>query len=466
MPGEARAIRPLAAEDLTLVREELDRRCGLRTELVSDVQFAQAVEKAAASAACHDAAEFVRALRLETQTDGPLLQQLIRRVTIGETSFFRHPEDLRWLSEQTIPRLLAAREAQGDLRLRLWSAGCASGEEAYSLAALALAEIGKRPNAEAWQLTVLATDINSDALTVAKRAEYGEWSFRGVSTEDRGRWFTATGDRSTPNAEIRRPVSLAYLNLRDPIYPAIMTGTSSLDLIVCRNVFIYFFPAMIAEALQRFEQCLAPEGSLLCGPSDLFEAELPPGLQQTSGVSHRLERRPAHPAAPKSLPSVSPPSVAATRSRPAARSTVQATAPRPSVLALPHEEGLLLLQKGKYREAAEWARLALTRVELSLPHRHCLALALSAQNEPGAHIAWKELLYLSPEDPEVHLGLAFAFMRAERAGDAQRHFRAVLQYLGARRDEEHLPGADGLKIGWVRAACQSLARGGYRGRTV
>jgi hypothetical protein len=76
------------------------------------------------------------------------------------------------------------------------------------------------------------------------------------------------------------------------------------------------------------------------------------------------------------------------------------------------------------------------------------------------------LLYLSPEDPEVHLGLAFAFMRAQRAGDAQRHFRAVLQYLGTRRDEEHLPGPDGLKIGWVRAACQSLARGGYRGRTV
>jgi chemotaxis protein methyltransferase CheR len=459
--NEALSIRPLAAEDLALVRTELDRRCGLRTELVSDAQLAQAVERAAFSAERKDAAEFVRALRLESQSDGPLLQQLIRRVTIGETSFFRHPEDLRWLSEKLFPRLLDAREAQGDLRLRLWSAGCASGEEAYSLAALALAEIDKRPSRDDWQLTVLATDINSDALTLAKRASYGEWSFRGVSAVDRGRWFTPAGDRISPIAAIRKPVSLAYLNLRDPIYPAIMTGTISLDLIVCRNVFIYFFPAMIAEALERFDQCLAPDGALLCGPSDLFDAQIPPGLQRTPDAAHRLERRGAE--AGHKTKAAAPISLAPPSRKPA-------TPPRskaPAVARQPVEgEGLALLQKGRYREAAEWARAALRRAQLSLPHHHCLALALSAQNSPEALAAWKDLLYLSPEDPEAHLGLAFAFVRAQRVSDAQRHFRAVLQYLGSRRDDEHLPGPDGLKIGWVRAACQSLAKGGYRGRTV
>ncbi len=128
--------------------------------------------------------------------------------------------------------------------------------------------------------------------------------------------------------------------------------------------------------------------------------------------------------------------------------------------------GLALLRRGRYSEAAEWASAALIRSALSLPHRRCLALALSAQSSPGALAAWKDLLYLSPEDPEVHLGLAFALMRSHRAEDARRHFRAVLQYLGSRADGEHLPGPDSLKVGWVRAACQSLARGSYGARTV
>ncbi len=234
------------AVDLVQVRAELERRCGLRTELVNDAQLAQAVEKAAIAAGCLGLQDFVTALCLESQKDGPLLQQLIRRVTIGETSFFRHPDDLRWLSQKVIPRLLDAREAQGDLRLRLWSAGCASGEEAYSIAALAIEQIEKRENHDAWQISVLASDINSDALSTAQRAEYGEWSFRGVGAAERSRWFTLSADRFRPSETIRRPVSLAYLNLRDPIYPAILTGTSALDLIVCRNVFIYFFPRMIA----------------------------------------------------------------------------------------------------------------------------------------------------------------------------------------------------------------------------
>jgi chemotaxis protein methyltransferase CheR len=457
--GEALSVAPLSAEDLDLVRTELDRRCGLRTELVSDLQLTQAVEKAAASAERQDPTDFVRALCLEHQTDGPLLQQLIRRVTIGETSFFRHPEDLSWLSNDLFAKLLDAREAQGDRCLRLWSAGCASGEEAYSLAALALAEIEKRDSPDAWQLSVLATDINSDALSTAKRALYGEWSFRGVGSSERSRWFQAEGDRYAPIDAIRRPVSLAYLNLRDPIYPAIMTGTSALDLIVCRNVFIYFFPAMIAEALARFDQCLAPDGALLCGPSDLFEAQIPAGFRRMPGAPHRLTRarenesraveHPQTPAAPRWVRAAPPPAL--TREP-----------PTPT----PREEGLVLLQKGRYPEAAAWARSAIIKAELSAPLRHCLALALSAQNSPDALSAWKDFLYLSPEDPEAHLGLAFAFVRSQRLGDAQRHFRAVLQYLGPRRDEDRLPGPDGLKVGWVRAACRSLARGTYRGRTV
>ena len=94
------------------------------------------------------------------------------------------------------------------------------------------------------------------------------------------------------------------------------------------------------------------------------------------------------------------------------------------------------------------------------------ARANAAESSPAALAAWRDLLYLAPEDPEVHLGLAFTLLRIHRVKDARRHFRAVLRYLGSLGDEEHLPGPDGLKVGWVRAACQSLAKDGYPGRTV
>jgi chemotaxis protein methyltransferase CheR len=462
-----------ARPGLALVRAELERRCGLRTELVPDAQLAAAVDRAAVAAGHRGLEDFVAALQEETQKDGPLLQHLIRRVTIGETSFFRHPEDLHWLSEVALPRLLDAREAQGDRRVRIWSAGCASGEEAYTLAALALDQIERRGSREAWQVSVLGSDINSDALGLAQKAEYGEWSFRGVDPVDRRRWFAASAEgRTSPIDAIRQPVSLAYLNLRDPIYPAIMTGTSALDVILCRNVFIYFFPELIAQVLERFRDCLSPDGCLLCGPSDLFGVEPPEGLHGDPHAPHRLERRPPSRPVVARLP-VPPLAIgrpAASRvgepGQPVAVSSLSARRATPRSVWADAEPGLGLLQRGRYREAADWARTALMRSELSVPHRHCLALALAAESSPAALAAWRELLYLVPEDPEVHLGLAFTLLRLHRVKDAQRHFRAVLRYLGSLSDEERLPGPDGLKVGWVRAACQSLAKDGYPGRRV
>ncbi|MBE0595674.1 MAG: chemotaxis protein CheR, partial [Desulfuromonadales bacterium] len=137
------------------------------------------------------------------------LQALGRNLTVGETYFFREPQAFHLLQRQFLPELLASRRQEKSLRF--WSAACASGEEAYSLA---IAVRSQLPNLAQWKVTILATDINTAALRKAEQGEYGRWSFRAADPSFREEWFTPTETgmwRVRP--EIRAMVTFAFHNL-------------------------------------------------------------------------------------------------------------------------------------------------------------------------------------------------------------------------------------------------------------
>lgn len=159
----------------------------------------------------------------------------IAQLTIGETYFFRNAAHFAALRERVLPELLERRAGVGSLRL--WSAGCATGEEPYSLA-MALADA--LPASPPWQVSILATDLNPQFLERARAALYGAWSFRETRDELRERCFTPEGPRWRLRPELRRQVLFARLNLAEASYPAVANGTVALDLIFCRNVTIYF----------------------------------------------------------------------------------------------------------------------------------------------------------------------------------------------------------------------------------
>jgi chemotaxis protein methyltransferase CheR len=201
--------------------------------------------------------------------------RLINALTVGETYFFRNEAQINALATHVLPTLIVHKRAAAAVvgpniqpQLRIWSAGCASGEEPYSLAIL-LKEL--LPDIHNWHILILATDINQDSLVRARQACYSDWSFR----ETRARAlraayfdFDAAARRYQLRQEIRHMVTFSSLNLIEDDYPAIYNNTVSMDLILCRNVTIYFTETDTRRVVKKFYEALVDGGWLVVGHSE------------------------------------------------------------------------------------------------------------------------------------------------------------------------------------------------------
>lgn len=256
-------IRPrLEDQEYTDFRELIQERTGLRIGENRREVFARALRESAKQSDCKDLGHF-RVILQAASTDSAPWDDLIKRLTIGETHFFRHPEQIEALRRHILPDLVARRWTERTLRL--WSAGCATGEEPYTLAILLrrlLPDIGR------WKVQLLATDINRQALANAAAGRFRDWSFRETNPESCADLFTRTGKGYLLDDAVRRMVSFSYLNLADGPYPSSANQTSHLDLILFRNVSIYLPYSVIHSIADRFYQCLQPGGWLMVGPSE------------------------------------------------------------------------------------------------------------------------------------------------------------------------------------------------------
>ncbi|HJV33945.1 CheR family methyltransferase [Geomonas sp.] len=198
------------------------------------------------------------------------LETLAAGLTIGETYFLRDPNSFRVLEERLLPELIPARRREGK-RLRIWSAGCSSGEEPYSIAILLSRAI---PDLADWQLDLLATDLNPQALERARTGVYGQWSFRNAP-EWLMEYFTARENRRYELLpRIRQMVRFQQLNLADPQALAAVTAGGRMDIIFCRNVMLYFDAERITSTMTAFNQALVDGGWLFVGATELNYGKL------------------------------------------------------------------------------------------------------------------------------------------------------------------------------------------------
>ncbi|SDB01838.1 chemotaxis protein methyltransferase CheR [Desulfonatronum thiosulfatophilum] len=206
---------------------------------------------------------FMRTL-LDSSLSDQYIPLLAERLTTGETYFFREQNSLDALRLHILPRLMAAQPSRRSLRI--WCAGCSSGEEAYTVAMLLDHNLPEPPT---WNIRILATDINPRALEKARRGVYSKWSFRGVSDAIRDRYFLPLGNNTyAVKPRYRANVTFAPLNLATDEYPALLNNTHSLDLIICRNVMIYLLPETIRRVLTGFYRCLVEGGWLIVSASE------------------------------------------------------------------------------------------------------------------------------------------------------------------------------------------------------
>ena len=194
-----------------------------------------------------------------------LLETLASALTIGETYFLRDPRSYQVLEQELIPGLLARRRGT-ERSLRIWSAGCSSGEEAYTLAILLSRAI---PDLANWNISLLATDINPQALERGRQGIYSQWSFRN-SPPWLMDYFSKTAEgRFEITPRIRTMVHFDHMNLADNSAAAQCAGTDFLDIIFCRNVMLYFEPIQIERTIARFHAALRDGGWLFVGPTEV-----------------------------------------------------------------------------------------------------------------------------------------------------------------------------------------------------
>ena len=415
--------------------------------------------------------------RLEVEQ--ALLDDLLAEITVGETYFFREPQQFTVIRDEILPAIVPNRSRARDVRM--WSAGCATGEEAYSLAIL-LRERGLAGSAR-----ILATDLSRSALARARKGHYSRWSFRGVSDDIVQRHFRRVGDRFEVQPALRDSVQFGYLNLAEDRYPSLSTGPWGMDLILCRNVLIYFDHETVARVARRLIDCLTDAGWLLLGASDppigdFVSCEVvitTAGLAYRRAAGNRLghpsmlgnpppatmlefsHERPVRDLAPSQLPDEQTAAIIAegnsaadeaqeaqacyaardyTRAAELSDRSVRRDDSDPTMWVVLVRS---LANRGELAAAGQACAAALDRhrTTAELGYLHAVLLA-AAGNYGEAAVAARRTLYLDRGLVVAHLALASALARSNDVEGARRAFRNAARLLAAMPPDAVVPASD------------------------
>lgn len=191
-------------------------------------------------------------------------KELANCLTIGETYFFRDKKLFNELRKNIIPNMIGMKRI--NKTVTIWSAGCSTGEEAYSIAIL-MKEL--LPDFNQWNIKIIATDINLNSLSRAKDAIYGEWSFRETDIDFKNKYFDLVeSNRYKLKEEIKKCVHFYYLNLADEVYAVDNNLIKEADIIFCRNVLMYFSEKQAQRIVNRYYEILNDKGWLIVAPSE------------------------------------------------------------------------------------------------------------------------------------------------------------------------------------------------------
>lgn len=201
--------------------------------------------------------QMVASLRMKP--DKAVMDDIIEAMTTNETYFFRDDKAFKQLRENVLPALLKARE--GSKKLRIWSAASSTGQEAYSMAMIFDELLAGKPG---WSYEIVGTDISPAAVERAKKGEYSPFEVqRGLPIKLLMKYFTQTGQNWTVKDEMKKSISFRVFNLHDSFAPL-----GRFDLIVCRNVLIYFDDNDKRKVLAGMKEALSPDGYLFLGSSE------------------------------------------------------------------------------------------------------------------------------------------------------------------------------------------------------
>ena len=250
----------MSDDEFRLLRDCIYQHCGIHFDENSKYILEKRLSRRLTDLDISNFYDYYHYLRYNRNKEQELLD-IMDVLTTNETYFFRESFQLKAFTDEIIPELIKVKSVRGDRSLRIWSAGCSTGEEPYTIAML-LSDI---PELTGWKIEIVGTDISQKVLQQARRAVYGKSSFRATEERDLQHFFHKQGDKYKVNDSIRELVTISHLNLFDKNC-MIMLG--KVDLIFCRNVIIYFDQSAKKRVVESFHSALYDGGFLLLGHSE------------------------------------------------------------------------------------------------------------------------------------------------------------------------------------------------------
>ncbi len=400
----------------------------------------------------------------------PQIESLASHLTVGETYFLRDPASFEVLEQEILP-LLVTRRIQSTRTLRMWSAGCCTGEEAYSLA---ISCVRALPDLRAWNVSILGTDINSKFLAKAKVGVYSPWSFRGAPDWLRKRFFTSVADKQLAiEAIVKSLVHFSYLNLAEDVYPSLHNHTQAMDVIFCRNVLMYFTPDHQRRVVTALHRCLVDGGYLLVNPAEASSSLFPMFATENIGgvMLYRKTSQPTHvessekTADAQSAICATPPTFVAAPAleptgdvTPATAVSVILDAPAETALPIaamtespqvsPLAWARACANHGSLEEALAWCQLAIEaeRSNIAAHFLHAMIYQELGRLEE-AIAALGKVLYLDQDFVLAHHALGGLYKQLGRQKQASRHLAIALALLSTKSSDEIVPESEGMTCG-------------------
>lgn len=484
-PGDPAPLPPTDAE-IEQFSEFMCRLCGLHFDPRNRKNLERGIQRRMRVVAAPTVAAYFAYLEtfLESRQE---FKKLVSLLTIGETSFFRFDAHFAALIELVIPEIIQRNQATR--RLRIWSAGCSTGEEVYSLAITLLQHF---PQLAHWDVTILGTDISHQALATARAGIYRERTLRNVTPKLLSEWFVKNGAGWAVADRLRALTRFSFLNLQSETYPSPKNGTSGCDLIFCRNVMIYFRPETVRAVVSRFRRALQPGGYLFLGHAetlgagflDFVRCQHQGGIYYRAGEDVDFEGTGPKPRLPLEEKTIKPnfilfekindkkPLLSFSEEEDKEKSGIflsdkvnnKTTSPKSATIETPQVEnesqllaqGFSLADQGRLDEALSLCQQILKKDDLS---SRAYFLRGMVHDQQGQSLAaaedFQRVILLDIKAIMAHYHLAHIYRKIDRKAEALRSLKTAVRLLTKMPGDEVIPEAKDWTVTGLRERCET-----------
>lgn len=481
----------IKTKDFELLLNWIKKILGLDFPPERYLELMQSTSYAARDFKFNDEKDFIYWLNSRSHSNHEIAR-LAKYFVVGETYFFREKESLQAFTEAIIPQII--KENRG--KLTIWSAGCSTGQEPYSIAMIMdrFAE-----QLSSWQVKIYASDINEESLATARSGIYGNWSFRAMPQLEMERYFTETDNKQyVIDKTLKDSVDFSWLNLADTNFPYPFINAHSIDVIFCRNVLMYIEESLSKNIITKFHYLLKEKGWLLTNPSEsmrvnrkIFQVhhmhntfvyqkiandsnsisnidnintfqqifkeqnlkdQAADFNRQNLSIATSLLTQPS-----LTQPSLMPPTPIYTLSTKAISLAPSLKVDKPESVEALIERAQIAANCGELNTARNWCEKALQQEKLNAFYYYFLAIICEALSDNNAaKSALRNVIYLDANFILAYFALGNIARKENRIFDAQRNYDITLSLLQKLAPEEILAHSEGISAGTLKDIITTL----------